>query len=155
MRQIGNGTTAPQGSIDLALLVLRVVAGLVFFMHGYQKLFDNGISATQTGFDMMGAPLPDLSAVIVTVVELIGGLALIVGALTRIAAVLLLIDMAAAFFIVHVENGIFAMNGGYELVFVLGGIAAALAIVGPGAYAVDSVLNLTSRTTGALTPRRA
>jgi putative oxidoreductase len=158
MRQVGTESGVQQATVDLALLVLRIVAGLVFFMHGYQKLFDNGISATQTGFDGMGAPLPDITAVIVTFLELVGGLALMAGVLTRVFAMLLAIDMIAAFFIVHVENGFFAMNGGVELVLLLAGVAAALAIAGPGAYAVDSVMNLAGRTTrsqGALTARRA
>src|SRR5680860_658407 len=123
MKQFGVGTGNSQGTVDLVLLVLRVVAGLVFFMHGYQKLFDDDLSTTQTGFDGMGAPLPDITAVIVMFVELIGGLALILGALTGIFAALHLIDMVSAFVIVHVENGFFVMKGGFELVFLLAGAA--------------------------------
>jgi putative oxidoreductase len=64
-------------------------------------LFDNGRSATQGGFNAMGAPLPDITAVIVTFLELIGGLALILGVLTPIVGALLAIDMLGAFFITH------------------------------------------------------
>ncbi len=124
-------------------------------MHGYQELFENGISATQTGFDGMGAPLPDITAVLVTFLELAGGFALIVGVLTRILGLLLAIDMAAAFLIVHQENGFFAANGGFELVFLLAGAALALALTGPGAYAIDSVLSFGGRHRESLTVRRA
>lgn len=134
---------APQEpAVSSALLVLRIVAGIVFFMHGWQKLVDDGISATQQGFDGMGAPLPDITAVIVTFVELVGGTMLIAGALTRIVAILLVIDMVSAMVIVHIENGIFVTNGGYELVFLLAGISLALGIAGPGAYSADAISGL-------------
>ena len=155
MKQFGVGTGNSQGTVDLVLLVLRVVAGLVFFMHGYQKLFDDDLSTTQTGFDGMGAPLPDITAVIVMFVELIGGLALILGVLTGIFAALHLIDMVSAFVIVHVENGFFVMNGGFELVFLLAGAATVLLLTGAGAFLVDAMLGLPGR--APLTPasRRA
>lgn len=142
------------GAIDSGLLLLRVATGLVFFMHGWQKLIDQGISATQSGFDMMGAPLPDVTAVIVTFVELIGGAFLIAGALTRIVGVLLAIDMAGAFFIVHVENGFFVSNGGFELVLLLGLAALSLVIAGPGRYSVDAMLGLTGQSSWIRIPTR-
>lgn len=129
-------------TVSLGLLLLRVVTGFVFFMHGWQKLFDNGIGQTQTGFNAMGAPLPDITAVIVTFLELIGGLALILGALTQIAGILLTIDMLSAMFITHIDNGFFVADGGYELVLLLGGAALTLVLTGPGAYSLDSVAGI-------------
>lgn len=111
-------------------------------MHGYQKLFDNGIGATQDSFDMMGVPVPNITAVIVTFLELIGGVALILGVVTRIVALLLAIDMLAAMFIVHVENGFFASTGGYEFVLMLAGACVALMIAGAGPYSVDASIGL-------------
>jgi putative oxidoreductase len=128
--------------ISSGLLVLRVVVGLVFFMHGWQKLVDNGIGATQQDFDGMGVPLPDITAVIVTFVELIGGTMLIAGLLTRIVGLVLIIDMISAMFIVHVKYGIFVSNGGYELVFLLAGGALSLVIAGPGTYSADALIGL-------------
>jgi putative oxidoreductase len=149
------GGSGAQRQIDLGLLVLRVVAGLVFFMHGYQKLFDNGISATQAGFDAMGAPLPEVTAIVVTFLELAGGLALIVGAATRVIAVLLAVDMASAYAIVHAENGFFASNGGFELVLLLAGAAVTLALTGAGAFSADGAVGVPGRSRGQLTARRA
>jgi putative oxidoreductase len=137
-----DGDGIEQATIDAGLLMLRVVTGLVFFMHGYQKLVDFGISNTQSAFDGMGARLPDLTAVIVTFVEIIGGAALVMGALTRVFAILLVIDMAAAFFIVHAGNGFFVTEGGYELVTILGAAALSLVLTGPGAFSVDAVLRI-------------
>lgn len=129
-------------NIHLGLLVIRVVTGIVFFMHGYQKLFDNGLAATKMGFEAMGAPVPAVTSVLVTFLELFGGLALIVGALTPIVAGLLAIDMVAAMFIVHFENGFFAGVGGFELVLLLAAVAVGLVITGPGRFSVDETLNL-------------
>ncbi len=64
-------------------------------------MFDNGRSATQGGFNAMGAPLLDITAVIVTFLELMGELTLILGVLTPIVGALLAIDMLGAFFLTH------------------------------------------------------
>lgn len=126
----------------LGLFIVRVVTGVVFFMHGWQKLVDNGLDGTRAGFEAMDVPLPAVTSVIVTFVELFGGLALIVGALTPWFSVLLLIDMVAAFFIVHVENGFFVTEGGFELVLLLGGVALGLIFTGAGRFSVDDAVGL-------------
>jgi putative oxidoreductase len=145
-------------TVDIGLLVIRVIVGLTFFMHGWQKLVDNGLNATEQGFDAMGAPLPAITSVIVTFVELIGGAALILGALTRIVTLLLLVDMLVAMFVVHIDNGFFAMNNGFELVFLLGGVALGLFLTGPGRYSVDEAMGLPFATSfdapGNITARR-
>lgn len=131
--------------IDTALLVLRLFTGVIFFMHGWQKLVDNGISATQAGFDAMGAPIPDVTAVLATGLELVGGAALILGVFTRLFGLLLAFDMLSAYVIVHKDLGIFVANGGYELVAMLGAGAVTLAIAGGGAWSLDAMLNLPRR----------
>lgn len=128
--------------VSSGLLLLRVVTGLVFFMHGWQKLFDFGLSGTEESFVAMGVPMPEITAPVVTFVELIGGLMLMLGALTPIVGILLVIDMVSAFFIVHVENGFFVMNNGFELVLMLGAPALTLVIAGPGSYSVDAMAGL-------------
>ncbi len=141
MRDV-RATGTNQTGIDLGLLVLRVVTGLVFFLHGWQKLFDNGLAATEAGFEFMGAPMPGITSVIVTFLELVGGAALIVGAFTRLAALLLAIDMLGAIFIFHIDFGFFMENGGIELVLILAAAALALFFTGGGRYSVDEVMDL-------------
>lgn len=131
---------------DIALLVVRVVVGLTFLLHGLDKLSD--LSGTEQGFDGMGIPAPGLMAPLVAVLETVGGVALIVGALTPLFALGLAIDMLVAALVVHAENGFFAADGGYELVLVLGAASLALAIAGAGRFSVDASLGLARRLPG-------
>lgn len=122
----------------LSLTLVRVVVGLTFFMHGWQKLFDNGIDGVSGFFGSIGIPAAGLFAIIVTFLELLGGLALIVGFATRIVGALLAVNMLVALLVVHLENGFFVGNGGVELVLLLGVAAAALALAGSGPMSLDS-----------------
>ena len=123
------------------LTILRLVVGIVFLMHGQQKLFGFGIHGTIAFFTHAGIPLPAVSAVVVTFVEFLGGIALILGLLTRWAAALLAIDMLGAIFLVHIKNGFFLMPPklGYEFALTLLAATIALAISGPGAAALDGM----------------
>ena len=125
---------------DLALAIIRVVVGVVFFMHGWQKLFTMGISGVGGFFGSLGIPAASLMAVVVTFVELLGGLALILGIGTRIAGILLAINMFVAFLLVHLSNGFFVSEGGYELVLLLFAGTVALAFFGVGSLSVDNNL---------------
>ena len=125
---------------NLGILVARVGIGIIFLAHGWQKAFTNGLDKQTAGFDSMGVPLPGISAFVVTWLEIIGGLALIVGAAVPIFGILLFLDMVGAFFIAHIDKGIFASEGGYELVLALGVSSLLLAVVGSGAYGVDGLL---------------
>ena len=122
------------------LFALRVVVGLVFFMHGQQKLFDNGVDGVEQFFGSQGIPWPGLAAVVVTAVETLGGLALILGLFTRLVALLLAIDNLVATLVVHAENGFFVGNGGVELTLLLLAANVALILAGPGALAADNLL---------------
>ncbi|MEV6413709.1 DoxX family protein [Kribbella sp. NPDC051718] len=125
---------------DLVLLIARVGLGVVFIAHGWQKFRTNGLDGTAAGFDQMGVPAPTLSAYYAAAVELIGGAALVLGVLTTVAGVLLAIDMAGAFLFVHMSNGVFVADGGWELVVVLGLFALALAAIGAGRFSLDNTL---------------
>src|SRR5882672_8547416 len=85
--------------------VLRVVVGIVFLVHGWQKLFQMGLPAVTGMFTQINIPLPAISAPVVTFVELLGGAALVLGLLTTWAAALLAIDMVGAILLVHLRNG--------------------------------------------------
>ncbi len=138
----------------MGISLLRAIAGFVFFMHGWQKLVDIGIDGTEFYFEMLGIPLPELAAVVVTLVELVGGAALIVGVLTRIAAALLAIDMLVATLVVNLENGFFVVNNGFELTLLLLTIMAVLMMTGPGAFAGDNLFLQRARTIGGGARRR-
>ncbi|BDB59310.1 MULTISPECIES: DoxX family protein [Rhodococcus] len=125
---------------DLGILVARLVLGVIFLAHGLQKFDSWGYEGTKAGFEGMGVPAPAVSAFVATWIEILGGLALILGVLVPVFGVLLFLLMLGAFFIVHVENGIYVGDGGFELVAALGAGALLLAAVGAGAFGVDRFL---------------
>ena len=130
------------------IALLRIVTGIVFVMHGQQKLFEMGVGGVGGFFASLGVPAPQLAAVVVSVLETVGGLALILGVLTRLFGLLLTGDMLVALLLVHRPNGFFAGDGGVELVLLLGTAALALALTGPGAPALDNLLPFERRFPG-------
>jgi putative oxidoreductase len=132
--------TLPAPARELAVLVARVAVGLVFFAHGWQKLFTNGIDGTAAFFEQVGVPAATAAAWLAALVELAGGAALIVGLAVPVAGLLLLADMLGAFFFVHAGAGIFVEQGGYELVLTLGAAALLLAVLGAGRYSLDHLI---------------
>jgi putative oxidoreductase len=125
------------------LAVVRVVAGIVFFMHGFQKLFLMGFGGVAGFLGGLGVPAPGLFAVIVTLVEFLCGLALIVGLFTRVVAILLALDMLVALLTVHLPGGFFITNG--ELPLMLLAAAIGLVLGGPGEAALDRLLAARTR----------
>lgn len=125
---------------DLGLLVARILLGAIFAAHGYQKLVTFGLAGATESFRGMGVPAPEIAAPVVAFVELIGGIALILGAFTAIAGLLLAIDMLAAALIAHIPQGLFIDAGGWELVGALGAGALAIAVVGAGRLSLDALL---------------
>lgn len=93
------------------LTVLRVVVGIIFLVHGYQKLFKFGFHGVAGMLGHMGVPLPAFFAVVVTLVEFVGGILLIAGIAVRISSALLAIDMTVALFKVHLPHGFFSPSG--------------------------------------------
>lgn len=134
---------------DIAPLVLRLFLGIVFFPHGAQKVFGwfggHGFAGTMHHFTAnMG--LPYLVALLVILIEFLGSLALIAGALTRLAALGIAAVMVGAIVTVHWKFGFF-MNWfgqqpgeGFEYHLLAVGIALALMIKGGGAASVDRAL---------------
>lgn len=124
---------------DIALLVVRLAVGFSFFMHGYQKVFGTGVAGVTQGFTQMGIPLPGIAAPFIAFLELAGGIALMLGVLTRVFAFLLACDMAVAIMLVHMKNG-YLGQGGMELTFLLGMMALALVLAGAGSLGIDAAI---------------
>jgi putative oxidoreductase len=124
---------------DLALLIGRLGVGIVFIAHGWQKFTEWGLSGTAASFGQMGVPMPTLSAWFAAIVELGGGVLLVVGLALPVAGVLLAVNMLGALFLVHLSNGLLG-QGGYELVLVLAVAALALGFNG-GAFSLDRRLS--------------
>ena len=135
-------------SNDVALTILRLVLGVVFFAHGAQKLLGwfggYGLTATVGAFTHMGMPAPIVYLIIAT--EFFGGLGLILGFLTRIPALGIGCLMVGAIFLVHLPNGFF-MNWannqkgeGIEYHLMAIAMAAVLLLRGAGAFSVDRAL---------------
>jgi len=122
------------------LTILRVVVGIVFLVHGWQKISTMGLHGTGGMFAKIGIPLPLVSAGIVILVESLGGIALILGLFTRWASLLIAIDMLGAIYFVHFRNGFYVNHGGYEYALSLLAAALALALAGGGSLAIDTLL---------------
>jgi putative oxidoreductase len=118
---------------------LRLVVGLVFILHGAQKLLDPGPAGTAGFLGQLGVPLPAVAAAVLIAIELVGGLLVLIGWCTRWAAALLALDMLGAMLLVHLRNGFFLPDG-VEFVLTLFAGCATLILLGPGGVSVDERL---------------
>ncbi|SFU65732.1 DoxX family protein [Halomonas korlensis] len=129
----------------VAALALRVPVGLILMAHGAQKLFGwfggNGLEGTGQWLASIGLEPGYLMALLAGSAEFFGGLALILGLLTRPAALVSAFTMLVAIFSVHIGHGLFASNGGYEFALSLLAATVALAIQGAGRLSLDSLLD--------------
>lgn len=133
---------------DLTLTLVRLVLGLVFFMHGAQKMLGwfggYGFHGTMGFFTQMGIPAP--LAFLAICAEFFGGLGLLVGLLSRIAALGIMVNMLVAIATVHRVNGFF-MNWagqqkgeGYEYHLLAIAMAIVILIKGAGAFSMDRAI---------------
>lgn len=121
------------------ITILRVAVGIVFVAHGGQKLFVLGFGNVAGFMGKIGIPAPMLAAIVVTLVEFLGGLALVLGSFTRWAAALLAINMLVAIPAVHLKAGFF-LPAGFEFALTLFAANVALLLLGSGEASVDRVL---------------
>ena len=125
------------------MVPLRVVVGLVFLLHGAQKLFVFGLAGTADIMGKLGLPLPTVCAVIVISVELLGGAAILLGVFARLAGALLAFEMVVAILVARLHGGFFAPYG-YEFELTLLGACLTLALSGPGRVSLEELWHRSS-----------
>ncbi|HKV51073.1 MAG TPA: DoxX family protein [Gemmatimonadaceae bacterium] len=123
-------------SVGWGILPIRLAIGLVFAMHGGQKLFVYGATGTTMAMLHMGIPLPAVAAWVAILVEFIGGLAVFFGVWARWPAFLLSIEMLIVILFVKLHSGFFSPRGiELELMLLAGALTIALLGTGPASLA--------------------
>lgn len=126
-------------------LPLRLISGVIFMAHGAQKLFawfgGYGLEGTGQWMASIGLSPGYLMALLAGSAEFFGGLLLIIGLLTRPTALVLAVTMLIAIISVHINNGLFMSNNGFEFGLSLVAITLALLIQGGGKYSLDKILS--------------
>jgi len=122
---------------DLAPFALRLAVGLVFFVHGYQKLTVFKTEGVTQMLQGLGVPAPEIFAVILIAVELVGGAALVLGFFTHWAAKLTGIVALVALILVHLPNGFWLADNGYEFMLLILAATISLAVTGGGRWSLD------------------
>ena len=126
------------------LSVVRIFVGIIFAAHGAQKLFGlfggYGIAGTAQYMESIGLAPGQLMAILAGGTEFFAGLALIIGLLVRPAALGLTVLSLVAIFSVHISNGLFMANNGYEFALALLGGSIAVLVEGAGKLSVDRAI---------------
>jgi putative oxidoreductase len=126
------------------ITILRILVGIIFMAHGSQKLFGMfggyGLEGTGQYMASLGLNPGYLMALLSGSAEFFGGLALFLGLLVRPAAVVLIVMLVVAILSVHIHNGLFMANNGYEFGLALLGAAIAVLVEGAGRVSLDRVI---------------
>jgi putative oxidoreductase len=139
-----------------AMLAIRVVVGPMLAYHGWKKL-DGGVEKFVATVDKYGFPLPELAARATIAIELIGGICLALGLLTRVWSALATTQFLLIVAKVKWDVGVFSSAGrsGFELDLMYAAAATALLLAGPGLLALDHLLGLETNPAASTTPVRA
>ena len=142
MKALINKITTTTAGLDT--VPLRIGAGVIFAAHGAQKLFGwfggYGLEGTAQWMASIGLEPGMLMSTLAGSAEFFGGLLLIIGLLVRPAALLLTATMAIAIATVHLQNGLFLANNGYEFGLALLVISVGLVFRGAGSFSADRAL---------------
>lgn len=142
MKSLIEKLTATAAGFDT--LAVRVAVGIIFTAHGAQKLFGwfggYGLEGTAGWLESIGLAPGLLMAALAGGAEFFGGLLLLVGLLVRPVGLLLAFTMVVAIVTVHLQNGLFMSNNGYEFGLALLVVSISLAIRGAGSLSVDRAL---------------
>ncbi|MGO2233718.1 DoxX family protein [Marinomonas sp.] len=129
----------------IASTILRIPVGLILMAHGAQKLFGAfggyGLEGTGQFMASLGLEPGYLMALLAGSAEFFGGLALVIGLLVRPASIVVAFTMLIAIFTVHISNGLFMSNNGYEYALTLLIVAVSLAFSGAGSFSVDKAIS--------------
>ncbi|AZA11649.1 DoxX family protein [Corynebacterium gerontici] len=125
---------------DIALLISRLLLGVVLIAHGWQKFNTWGIAGTTEAFRGMGVPSPEIAATFSTYFELVAGALLILGFLVRFVGPVLLVQMIGAYWFAHRGNGVFIDEAGWELVGVIAAAGLAISAAGAGRISIDQLI---------------
>ncbi len=123
----------------IAPLILRVSVGLIFAMHGWQKL-QGGLGQTAGFLDSLNFPAPEVFAFLLIAAELAGGIMLILGLFTHWVSKVLAVVAVIALATVHASKGFFVSSGGYEFILLILAVTVALIFLGPGKFSLDGAL---------------
>jgi putative oxidoreductase len=140
--------------MNTALLVLRVIPGVLLIGHGLQKLVParfsppllhaNGLQATGAGFEQIGIRPGVAAALLAGLSEVIGGLSLGAGILTPVGTILVGAVMTTAILTAHARNGIWNHEGGFEFPFLLLALAFVISALGAGSYSINHWLSVSN-----------
>ena len=123
----------------LGTTLLRLIIGTIFIAHGAMKLFSFGFAGTAGFLTSLGVPFANVLAPVLIATELGGGILLVLGFLTRYAAIPLAFTMAVAIATVHLQHGFFLPQGS-EFALLVGAGLITLALQGSGAFALDNLV---------------
>ena len=137
-------------AFNLILFVFRVVVGVTFALHGYNKI-KNGIAGTAGWFGSMGMRAPLVQAWAAATTEIAAGASLALGLLTPLGGAGVVGTMLVAWVIAHRNNGffIFQPGGGWEYVMVMLVVGIVLGTVGPGEWSLDEAFDISDDLSGA------
>jgi putative oxidoreductase len=123
---------------DIAYTLMRIVIGYILFMHGWGKVTGAGVAGISAYMSKNGLEPGALFAICAIFLETVGAICIVIGLFTRFFAAALAIELAIAFFAVHMPHGFAVNKGGFEYVLLLGIVMFAIAIRGGGPYSVDA-----------------